>query len=107
MEFFDTKLNVGDKITIPQIDPKTGQLLGQIELNIVGVFETGNITDDAGIFGSLNLARKLSQLPEDKVNTIIVKADSINNVDFLSKEIEEEFKDANPGVKLWFPKIFW
>lgn len=104
LEFFDTKLNVGDKITIPQIDPKTGQLLGQIELNIVGVFETGNITDDAGIFGSLNLARKLSQLPEDKVNTIIVKADSINNVDFLSKEIEEEFKDANPGVKLLVSK---
>ena len=66
LEFFETKLNVGDKITIPQIDPKTGQLLGQTELTIVGLFETGNITDDAGIFGSIDLARKLSQLPEDK-----------------------------------------
>ncbi len=104
LEFFETKLNVGDKITIPQIDPKTGQLLGQTELTIVGLFETGNITDDAGIFGSIDLARKLSQLPEDKVNTIIVKADSINNVDLLAKEIEEEFKDADPGVKLLVSK---
>ncbi|HOK35543.1 MAG TPA: ABC transporter permease [Candidatus Pacearchaeota archaeon] len=104
LEFFETKLSVGDKITIPQVDPKTGQLLGQTELIIVGTFETGNITDDAGIFGSIDLARKLSQLPEDKINTIIVKADSINNIDFLSKEIEEEFKNADPGVRLLVSK---
>jgi putative ABC transport system permease protein len=104
LEYFDTPLEIGDKIKIPQINPLTKEVTGEIELTLVGIFETGNIMSDSGVFGSIDLARELSQIPKDKVSTIIVRADSIDNVDALSRLIEEEFKDSKPGVKLLISK---
>jgi len=106
LEYFDTPLKIGDRIRTPQINPKTKMPVGEIELTLVGIFETGNIIDDSGIFGSINLARELSNIPENKVSTIIVSANSVDNVEALSSLIEEEFKDSEPGIKLLISKDF-
>ena len=100
LERFDTKIGVGDKIEIPIIDPKTRMPIGKKELKFVGVFETNNMTSDSEIFCSIELARELSGVPENKASSIIVKANSVENVDAIAKNIEKKFEDSDPGVKL-------
>ena len=100
LERFDTKIEIGDKIKIPIMDPKTRVPVGERELKVVGIFETENMTSDMEIFCSIELARELSGVPKNKVASIVVRAESVDYVDAIAKNIEKKFEDSDPGVKL-------
>lgn len=107
LDFFaQDKLKIEDEIRIPKIDPQTKNIVGEIELTLVGIFETGNILDDYMIVGSIDLVREVASVPEDKVTTIIVRADTVENVDKIAKDIKKEFEDAEPGVEMSISKEF-
>lgn len=93
------KIDIGDKIKLT-IPPKNkGELPQKLELTIVGKFETGNFLEDYYIFGSQETVRNISGTAKDKVNSIIVKVDSIDNVDKVDKAIKKEFEGADPSIQ--------
>lgn len=104
--FVEDKLKIGDKIKIPKIDPKTRDIVGEIELTLVGIFETGNMLNDYMVVGSVDLVREVASVSEGEITTIIVRADTVENVEKIAKDIEKEFEGAEPGVEMSISKEF-
>lgn len=97
-KYLKQEIKVGDKFKVPI--GKTGE---SAELTIVGIFETGNMINDYGFVGQESLARKIAQLPKDKINGILVRADDPSRVDEIANQIEIPFKDKEPAVTASVP----
>jgi putative ABC transport system permease protein len=93
------KINIRDKIDVVIPPKRKGDLPKKIQLTIVGKFETGNFLEDYYIFASEDTVRKISGIESSKINNIVVKVDSIDNVEMVDKAIKKEFKDADPPVQ--------
>jgi putative ABC transport system permease protein len=70
----------------------------KIKLKIVGFFETGDIVEDAFVYGSINLTRKISNIPSGQWSSVVVRTDSVDYVDSTAKEIEKELDDESIQV---------
>lgn len=90
--------DIGESFTVP-IPPDK-----EVELTIVGVFETGNMLNDMSLYTSVDTARELIGLAEDKVNTISVGVDSVDNVEDVAAAIEERYEDAEVPVRVLMAK---
>lgn len=63
-------------------------------LTIVGVYETGAMFVDFGIYGHINTARAMSGLSPEQVSSIRLRANSVNNVEAVASEIEAKYSDV-------------
>ena len=100
----EKEVKIGDmiEIIIPPESPKEPPKTENFE--IVGKFETGNMMEDSYIFSSEKTVRKISKIPEDKVNSIIVEVDSIDNVEEVDEKIQKEFEGAGIPIQTMLNK---
>ena len=100
----EKEVKIGDTIEVmippekPKEPPKKESLI------IVGKFETGNMMEDSYIFSSEETVRKISKISEDKVNSIIVEVDSIDNVEAVDEKIKKEFEGAEIPIQTMLNK---
>lgn len=97
-KFLGEEIKVGDRFKVP-----IGKAGETIELAIVGVFETGDMINDYAFVGRESLARKVSQIPEDKINGILVRVGDPSRVNELAAQIEALFEDKDPAVTASVP----
>jgi putative ABC transport system permease protein len=90
--------DIGESFTVP-ISPDE-----EVELTIVGIFETGSMLTDMSLYTSADTARELAGLAEDRVNTIFVRVDSVDNVEDVAAAIEERYEDAEVPVRILVAK---
>ena len=90
--------DIGQSFTVPIAPDK------EVELTIVGVFETGDMLTDMNLYTKADTARELSGLAEDRVNTINVRVDSVDNVEGVAAAIEEQYEDAEVPVRILMAK---
>lgn len=92
-------LQIGKEVIVTIPPKKFGEKPKKIKLKIVGKFETGNFLEDFYIFTSKETAREIAGISKGKVSSIIVKVDSIDNVEKVEKEIKTSFKNADPPIQ--------
>jgi len=90
--------DIGESFTVPVPPDK------EVELTFVGIFETGNMLTDMSIYTSADTARELSGLAEDRVNTISVRVDSVDNVEDVAAAMEEQYEDAEVPIRILMAK---
>ena len=90
--------DIGESFTIP-IPPDN-----EAELTLVGIFETGNMLTDMNLYTSAATAREISGLAEDRVNTISVSVDSVDNVENVAAAMEERYEDAEVPIRILMAK---
>ncbi len=93
------KINLGDKIEVVMPPKGPGDIPQKKELTIVGKFETGNFLEDYYIFSSQETVRNIARIDLSKINTIVVKVDSINNIDKVDEAIKKEFEESDPPIQ--------
>jgi putative ABC transport system permease protein len=83
---------------------KTGKKVGDdLEITgkkykITGIFETGDLQQDNGVFMSLNELQELEN-KEDKITMLFVKIDKNTNMEQLTKKIDEKYKNELMTIK--------
>jgi len=98
------EIKPGDTIEISVPPEKPQQTPKKEKLIIVGEFETGNVLEDCYLFSSEETVRKISKIPKDKINSIIVEVNSIDNVKKVDEEIKEEFKNEDIPIQTMMSK---
>ncbi|MFH0987607.1 MAG: ABC transporter permease [Patescibacteria group bacterium] len=100
------ELKIGDIIETIAPPSKKGGPPRKINLKIVGKFETGNPLEEAYIFSFDKTVREIAQIPSDKINSIVVKVNSIGNVEKVDEAIKKEFeKDDTPIQTILYKNI--
>lgn len=97
-------IKIGDKIKIMLPPKKENRISQEIELEIVGKFETGNFLEDYYIFTSEETVREIAGVSQDQINSIVAKVDSIENIKKVEEEIKKEFENADPPVQVLLNK---
>lgn len=97
-------LEIGDTITVTIPPKKLGQKPKKVNLKIVGKFETGNFLEDFYIFSDETTARNIADVPKNKVSSIIVRADSIDDVEGVEKEIKAKLGKVDPPIQTFLNK---
>jgi len=72
--------------------PKVGN--NEVTLKVVGFFQTNNALFDHGLYTDLITARKLAKIEDEKFSSIRVRADSVDKVSKLGKDIEAALKNG-------------
>ena len=91
-------LEVGDVFTVP-----VGASGETIEVKLVGIFETGQSTNDQGVLGSPALVRKLGGLKNTQVSGILARAANPEETQVLAEALEERFKGSDPAISASVP----
>lgn len=87
------------KSTVDQSNTTVGDTLrmGGTDYKVVGIFESGNANQDRSIFMSLDEAQTLMD-DKDNITSVFVKVDDGADVDNVSSDIEDNFKNENISV---------
>lgn len=83
--------------------PEGGQTK-EVELKIVGVYQTGNEVLDGAFTGSEKLARDIRRIPLTHISGINVIVDGVNNVEKVAKEIQNTLSGKKPEVQVIVPR---
>ena len=83
--------DIGSKFAVPTKE-------GPIELEVVGMFETGNNYFDSYLFCGIDTARKMAGLAGDELSTIMVETDDVDEVQAVAAAIEEMYEDSEVPV---------
>ena len=75
----------------------------EIELRIVGVYQTGNEVLDGAFCGTDKLAREVSRLPANQVSGINITVDSIQNVEAVARAVQSTLSGKVPEVQVVVP----
>lgn len=94
----DLEIKVGDKFEVSI--GKTGET---IELIIVGIFSSGDAIGDYGFVGRESLARKIGQIPKDKVSGILVRVEDAGRAGEVASQIGTLFEEREPRVSAFVP----
>lgn len=100
----DQELKIGDSIKAIVPPKKFGEKPKEIYFKIVGKFETGDFIEDFYVFSSEETVREIDNIPKDKVSSIIVKVNSIENVEKVEKEIKNIFENSDPPIQTFLNK---
>jgi putative ABC transport system permease protein len=71
-----------------------------VNLKVVGFFQTNNALFDRSLYTDLDTARKLAKLGDGKFSSIRVRANSVDNVNKLGKDIESALKNGEVEVSV-------
>jgi len=74
-----------------------------LDLKIVGVYQTGNEVMDGALVGSEKLAREISNIPPTQVSGINVIIDGVNNVEQVARAIQSALSGKTPEVQVLVP----
>ena len=77
---------------------------GPVDLTIAGIFETGNIVYDTNVYATLATAQELAGLESAEIHSIMVKADSVDNVEAVAAAIEVMFANSDVPVSTTMAK---
>lgn len=96
----DHEVNLNDEIETFIYPEEGGETLTTSEpekmtLKIVGFFETGDVIEDSFVFGSVDLIREISRISSGEWSSVVVRTDSINNVEIVADEIERRLDDES------------
>ena len=94
-----TDLKIGYRFTVSQ--ERSGEPL---ELVVVGTFETGNMIYDSSMYGSINTARKILGMPEERVSSIRVEVDDTGNVNSVAEAVERSFAEDEIPVSVFISR---
>ena len=86
------------RFTIP-----SGGKTKDLELKIVGVYQTGNEVMDGALVGSEKLAREIINIPPTQVSGINVIIDGVNNVEQVARAIQSALSGKTPEVQVLVP----
>jgi putative ABC transport system permease protein len=75
----------------------------ELDLNVVGVFETHDALTDGEIYGDVQSARDMISLDQDKVTAVSVQVDSPNNANAVARAIDDQLQGAQPPVQTSLP----
>lgn len=87
----------------PFIIPEAGKTK-ELDLKVVGVYQTGNEVLDGGFSGPEKLARDIGKIPAGSVSAVNVVVDAITNVESVSLDIQQELRDKKPEVQVVLPR---
>ncbi|MCZ2846024.1 MAG: ABC transporter permease, partial [Candidatus Bathyarchaeota archaeon] len=96
----DHEVNLNDEIEM-FIYPEEGEEAlptskpEKMTLKIVGFFETGDMIEDAFVFGPVDLVREISRISSGQWSSVVVRTDSIDNVELVADEIERRLDDES------------
>lgn len=80
----------------------------ELDLKIVGVYQTGNEVLDGALAGSEKLARDIQKVPLTRVSGINIIVDNVNNVEAAARAIEERLSGKMPQVQVVVPgDVLW
>lgn len=84
---------------------KTYRLLThqELDLTVVGVFETHDALTDGAIYGSVQDARDIIGLDQDKVTAMDVQVDDANNASAVASGIADQLQGAQPAIQTSMP----
>ena len=91
-------INIGDTFTVP-----VGKGGKTMEVKLAGIFETGQATNDQGIFGSPALARKIGEIGKNEVSGILARVSDPETTKEIAASIEEEFEGSDPAISASIP----
>lgn len=74
-----------------------------LDLKIVGVYQTGNEVLDGALVGSERLARDIQKVPLTHVSGINVIVDEVNNVETVARALQEKLSGKTPEVNVLIP----
>lgn len=100
MKFLSYTFEVGN--SYPFIIVEKGQAK-ELELKVVGVYQTGNEVLDGAFSGSEKLAREIGKIPAEKVSSINVVVDELANIEPTGQAIQKELLDKKPEVQVTVP----
>jgi putative ABC transport system permease protein len=75
----------------------------ELDLKIVGVYQTGNEVLDGAFSGSEKLAREIGRIPAGSVSAINVAVDGVENVESTAKAIQQELSGKKPELQVVVP----
>lgn len=74
-----------------------------LELIMVGIYQTGNEVMDGALVGSEKLAREITNIPPAQVSGINVIIDGVNNVEQVARAIQSALSGKTPEVQVLVP----
>jgi len=80
-----------------------GSRAKELNLKVVGVYQTGNEVLDGAFSGSEKLAREIGKIPEGSVSAINVAVDGVDNVESTAKAIQQELSGKKPELQVVVP----
>ncbi|NPV91332.1 MAG: ABC transporter permease [Firmicutes bacterium] len=80
-----------------------GDRAKELDVKIVGVYQTGNEVLDGAFSGSEKLAREIGKIPEGSVSAINVAVDGVENVESTAKAIQQELSGKKPELQVVVP----
>jgi ABC-type lipoprotein release transport system permease subunit len=75
----------------------------ELDLNVVGVFETHDALTDGEIYGDVQSARDMIGLDQDKVTAVNVQVDDPHNSGAVAQAIADQLQGAQPAVQTSLP----
>lgn len=75
----------------------------ELDLIVVGVYQTGNEVLDGAFSGSEKLAREIGKITEGSVSAINVVVDSMDNVESTAEAIQQELTGKKPELQVVVP----
>ncbi len=75
----------------------------ELDLTVVGVFETRDALTDGVIYGDVQSARDLIGLDPDRVTAFDVQVDDANNADAVASVIADQLQGAQPQIQTSMP----
>lgn len=100
MKLLNSPYQLGEtyRFTVP-----SGGKTKELELKIVGVYQTGNEVMDGALVGSEKLAREIIHIPPTQVSGINVIIDGVNNVEQVARAIQSALAGKTPEVQVLVP----
>lgn len=80
-----------------------GERVHELDLKVVGVYQTGNEVLDGAFSGSEKLAREIGKIPSGSVSAINVVVDSVEHVESTSRAIQQELLGKKPELQVVVP----
>ncbi len=90
--------NIGSTFAVPLMGN------GFMDLNVVGIFDTGDLFTDMNLHGDIDTARAMTGLSSEEVNRIIVRTGGSENVEGVAAAIKGLFQDAEVPVSVMVAK---
>ncbi len=91
-------LNIGQILKVPLSSENTS--LEFIELEVVGVFETGNVLFDNSLYALDSTVREIADVEEGKVHSLRVRAANTEVVEVVEKEVIAIFEKNDIDVQV-------
>jgi len=100
MSLLDSPFLIGNSYSFIIME---GGQANELDLKVVGVYQTGNEVLDGAFSGSEKLAREIGKIPAQSVSAINVFVDDVDNVESTAKAIQQALAGQKPELQVVVP----